>query len=223
MGKFVQLTSADGHQFDAYRAEPDGEVRGAVVVIQEVFGVNTHIREVADGFAREGYLAIAPAIFDRFERGVKLGYETDDIATGLVLKAKGNKNLANTLADVKATYDAVKDFGFVGIAGYCWGGVIVWAAACRLEFDAASSYYGGGIIDLVNEKPNCQIILHFGREDESIPLDDVNKILSAHPDLGIYLYNAGHGFNCNHRKSYHKESAKLASARTLELFEKALN
>ena len=223
MGEYVKLTAADGHQFDAYRAEPNAEVSGAVVVIQEIFGVNTHIREVTDAFAQEGYLAIAPAIFDRFERGIELGYEPDDIATGQILKAKGNENLKKVLADVKAAYDAVQGTGFVGITGYCWGGVVVWAAACRLKFDAASSYYGGGIIALVDEKPKCPAILHFGREDKSIPLEDVHKISLAHPGLDTHLYDAGHGFNCDRRGSYDEDAAKLAFERTLELFAGVIN
>jgi carboxymethylenebutenolidase len=223
MGETVQLTSADGHQFDAYRAAPDGVPLGAVVVIQEIFGVNKHIRDVTEGFAREGYLAIAPAIFDRFSKGVELGYEEDDISIGRELKSKGNENLDNILADVEAAFDAVKDNGFVGITGYCWGGVIVWAAACRLNFDAASSYYGGGIIDLVNESPKCKTIMHFGREDESIPLEDVNIISTAHPKVIVHLYNAGHGFNCDRRRSYDEKSAELALIRTLKLFTGAIN
>ncbi len=222
MGETIQLTAADGHQFDAYRAEADGEARGAVVVIQEIFGVNIHIRDVTDGYASQGYLAIAPAIFDRFERGVDLGYEADDIAIGRDLKALGNENLDNVLADVKAAYDVAKDAGKVGITGYCWGGVVVWAAACRLDFDAASSYYGGGIIDLADETPKCPTILHFGKQDESIPLDDVNAISAAHPDLDVYLYDAGHGFNCDRRGSYDEESSKMATARALDLFSGAL-
>ena len=222
MGEIIQLTAADGHQFDAYRADPDGDVRGAVVVIQEIFGVNIHIREVTDRFAAEGYLAIAPAIFDRFEKGVDLGYEADDIAIGRNFKAKGNENLDNVMADVQAAYDAVKSAGRVAITGYCWGGVVVWAAACRLNFDAASSYYGGGIIDLVDEAPKCPTILHFGREDQSIPLEDVDAISAAHPDLDVYLYDAGHGFNCDRRGAYDEEAAKMAMARTLDLFAGAL-
>ncbi len=226
MGETIQLTAADGHKFDAYRAASDGEAqgnpKGAVVVIQEIFGVNIHIRDVTDRFAGEGYLAIAPAIFDRFERGVDLGYEADDIAIGRDFKALGNENLDNVLDDVQAAYDAVKSAGKVGITGYCWGGVVVWAAACRLDFDAASSYYGGGIIDLVDEAPNCPTILHFGREDQSIPLDDVDAISAAHPDLDVYLYDAGHGFNCDRRGAYDEEAAKTATARTLDLFAGAL-
>ena len=222
MGEIIQLTATDGHVLDAYRAEPDGEPRGAVVVIQEIFGVNVHIKDVADGFAKDGYLAIAPALFDRFEKGVDLGYEADDIAVGREFKAKGNENLDNVMADVSAAYEAVKSAGKVGITGYCWGAVVVWAAACRLNFDAAACYYGAGIIDLIGETPKCPTTLHFGREDASIPLDEVDAISKAHPDLDVYLYDAGHGFNCDRRGSYDEDSMKAARVRTLDLFAGAL-
>jgi carboxymethylenebutenolidase len=218
MGENITLTAADGHEFSAYRAEPEGEAKGGVVVIQEIFGVNGHIRDVTDGFAGEGYLSVAPAIFDRFERGVELDYTDEDIAVGREFKTQGNDNLDQVLADVAAAHGAVAGAGKVGITGYCWGGVVVWAAACRLGFDAAAGYYGGGIIDLKDEMPKCQTILHFGKEDASIPLDDVEAISAVHPDVAVHLYDAGHGFNCDRRGSYHEESAKIALTRTLELF-----
>jgi len=218
MGETIQLTAADGHVFDAYRAPPEGAPKGGVVVIQEIFGVNGHIRDVADGFAAEGYLAVAPALFDRFEKGVDLGYTPDDIAIGREFKAKGNENLGNVLADVQAAWEAASAAGKVGITGYCWGAVVVWAAACRLNFDAAACYYGAGIIDLNLETPKCPAILHFGKEDQSIPMDEVDAISAAHPEIPVYLYDAGHGFNCDRRGSYDEESAKTALKRTLELF-----
>ncbi len=218
MGKTIQLTAADGHEFDAYRAQPEGEAKGAVVVIQEIFGVNGHIRDVADGYAAEGYLAVAPAIFDRFEKGVDLGYTPDGIAVGREFKAKGNENLDNVMADVRAAWEAASAAGKVGITGYCWGGFVVWAAACRLDFDAAAGYYGGGILELNDETPKCPTILHFGKNDESIPMADVDAISAAHPEVSVYIYDAGHGFNCDRRDSYDEESARTARARTLKLF-----
>jgi len=218
MGETIQLTAADGHVFDAYRARPEGAPRGGVVVIQEIFGVNVHIRDVADGFAGEGYLAVAPAIFDRFEKGVDLGYTADDIAVGREFKAKGNENLDNVMADVKAAWEAASAAGKVGITGYCWGGVVVWAAACRLDFNAAACYYGGGIIDLNDEAPKCPTILHFGKNDQSIPMKDVDAISAAHPDVAVHIYDAGHGFNCDRRDSYDEASADTALKRTLALF-----
>lgn len=222
MGETITLTAADGHEFSAYRAEPEGEAkgapRGAIVVIQEIFGVNGHIRDVTDGYAAQGYLSIAPAIFDRFERGVELDYTDEDMAVGRQYKAQGNENLDNVMADVRAAWEAASEAGKVGVVGYCWGGVVVWAAACRLDFDAAACYYGGGIVDLKDETPKCPTILHFGKHDASIPMADVNAISAAHPDLAVYVYDAGHGFNCDRRGSYDEESAKTALKRTLDLF-----
>ena len=218
MGESIRLTADDGHEFAAYRAEPEGEARGGIVVIQEIFGVNAHIREVCDGYAKEGYLAIAPAIFDRFARGVDLGYEDDDKTAGRALKAEGNKNLDLVMNDVKAARDAAASAGNVGITGYCWGGVVVWAAACRLDFNAAVSYYGGGIIDLNDENPKCPTILHFGKNDGSIPLDDVEVISVTHPEVEVYIYDAGHGFNCDHRPEFDQASAETSLKRTLALF-----
>jgi carboxymethylenebutenolidase len=218
MGEIIQLTVADGHEFDAYQAEPEGNAKGAIVVIQEIFGVNGHIRDVADGFAADGYLAIAPAIFDRFERGVELGYEADDITAGRELKARGNENLDNVMADVQAAWEAASAAGNVCITGYCWGAVVVWAAACRLDFDAAACYYGSGIIELNDEAPKCPTILHFGKDDQSIPMDDVDAISAAHPEVPVYIYDAGHGFNCDRRGSYDEADAKTARARTMDLF-----
>jgi len=219
VGEIIRLTAADGHEFDAYKATPEGDAKGAIVVIQEIFGVNIHIREDTDRFAEQGYVAIAPAIFDRFQRGVDLSYEDDDKTIGRGLKAQGNENLDLVMADVKAAHDALSSAGKVGITGYCWGGVVVWAAACRLEFDAAAAYYGGGIIDLNDETPKCPTILHFGKHDASIPLADVDVIAAAHPEVAVNIYDAGHGFNCDHRPEYHEESAQSALKRTLNLFQ----
>ncbi|MAF94487.1 MAG: carboxymethylenebutenolidase [Rhodospirillaceae bacterium] len=218
MGETITLTAADGHVLDAYRAEPEGDPKGAVVVIQEIFGVNVHIRDVADRLAAEGYLAIAPAIFDRFEKGVELGYSEDNVALGREYKTKANDNLDNVMADVRAAWEAASEAGKVGVIGYCWGGVVVWAAACRLDFDAASGYYGAGIVDLKDETPKCPTILHFGKYDGSIPMDDVDAISAAHPEVTVYVYDAGHGFNCDRRDSYNEESARTALKRTLGLF-----
>ena len=231
MGETIKLTASDGHELDAYMskpgADPEGEAKGAVVVIQEIFGVNGHIRDVADGFAAEGYLAIAPAVFDRFEKGVELGYSEDNVALGREFKTKANDNLDNVMADVQAARAAVAGAGQgdnkVGITGYCWGGVVVWAAACRLDFDAASGYYGTGIVDLKDETPKCPTILHFGKHDGTIPMADVDAISAAHPEVSVYVYDdAGHGFNCDRRESYHEESAALARERTLKLFKENL-
>jgi carboxymethylenebutenolidase len=214
MGETIKATAADGHQFEAYRADPTGTPRGAVVIVQEIFGVNSHIRAVCDDYAKQGYVAIAPALFDRVERDVQLGYQGDDVTRGRALREK--VTLEDALKDVEAAAKEVAAAGKVGVVGYCWGGTVVWAAAARSRtFAAAVGYYGGGIAGLAGEQPRCPVQLHFGEKDQAIPLTDVDKVRATHPELPIYLYPAGHGFNCDQRASYHAESAQLARERTL--------
>jgi carboxymethylenebutenolidase len=211
----IRGTAADGHTLGIYRTDPAGMPRGALVVVQEIFGVNGHIRAVCDDFAREGYVAAAPALFDRVERDVQLGYGSDDVARGRALREQ--VPLDDALADVAAAAEAVAAAaGRVGVVGYCWGGTVAWAAATRSRrFAAAVGYYGGGIPGLADERPNCPVQLHFGEHDQSIPLEGVAKVRTAHPDLPVYVYPAGHGFNCDQRAAYHAESARLARERTL--------
>ena len=214
MGTTVKAKAADGHELGIYRAEPAGRARGGLVVVQEIFGVNSHIRAVCDGYAADGYLAVAPALFDRVERGIELGYQSDDIARGRAIREK--VSLEDALADVEAAAQQIAGAGRIGVMGYCWGGTVVWAAATRSRtFSAAVSYYGGGVADLAGEQPNCPVQLHFGEQDQSIPLAGVEKVRAAHPELPVHLYPAGHGFNCDQRASYHAESARLARERTL--------
>ncbi|HYM30872.1 MAG TPA: dienelactone hydrolase family protein [Candidatus Cybelea sp.] len=217
MGSNVKLKAADGHQLAAYRAEPKGKAKGAVVVIQEIFGVNSHMREVTDGFAADGYLAIAPALFDRAQRDVELGYTPDDIAKGRDIRMKVPWDAA--LTDVAAAIDAVKSAGKVGIVGYCWGGSVVWLAAAKSKgLSAAVGYYGGAVAQFVDEKPKTATMLHFGDKDASIPMTDVEKVRKAHPEVTVHVYHAEHGFNCNHRGSYEANSAKVARERTIAFF-----
>jgi carboxymethylenebutenolidase len=223
LGKTVTLTASDGHKFSAYRAEPKGKPRGGVVVIQEIFGVNDHIRKVTDGYAAEGYVAIAPALFDRIKPGFEVGYSEADIATGRDMKGKANTDAA--LRDIAAARDAIKDSGKLGVVGYCWGGFLAWLAATRLDgFAASSSYYGGGIGTVAEEKPRCPVIMHFGDKDHAIPLTEVDKVRAAQKGrpVEIHVYAAGHGFNCDQRGSHHAESAKLARERTLDFFRKQI-
>jgi carboxymethylenebutenolidase len=210
----VQGTAADGHGLGIYRADPAGAPRGAVVIAQEIFGVNSHIRAVCDDYARQGYVTVAPALFDRVERDVQLGYQPDDITRGRAVRER--VSLDDALADVEAAAKEVAGAGRIGIVGYCWGGTVAWVAATRSRtFAAAVGYYGGGVADLASERPNCPVQLHFGEQDHAIPLESVQKVRAAHPDLPVYLYPAGHGFNCDQRASYHAESARLARERTL--------
>ncbi|UUX51273.1 dienelactone hydrolase family protein [Nisaea acidiphila] len=217
MGEFIQLTASDGHKFDAYLAQPSGKAKGGVVIVQEIFGINAHIRSVADDYASEGYLAVAPALFDRIEPKIELGYEAEDIEKGRDYKGRCSDDAA--LLDIAAAQGTAAAAGKVGVVGYCWGGYLAWLSTTRLDgFDAGASYYGGGIGSVATEKPKCPVIFHFGENDHAIPMEDVEKVKAAHPELAVNLYPAGHGFNCDHRGSYDATSAKIARERTLELF-----
>jgi carboxymethylenebutenolidase len=214
MGQFLELTAADGFKLSAYCAEPAGKPRGGLVVTQEIFGVNSHIQSVCDRFAADGYLAIAPALFDRYQRGVNIGYTPDDIAKGRELKAKAQIDAA--LNDVSAARDAGASAGKVGVVGYCWGGYVTWMAACRLSgFACAVPYYGGGMLEAIGEQPKCPVVAHFGERDTGIPVEGVRKFAAAHPEVQVHVYAADHGFNCDQRGSYDAAAAKLARERTL--------
>ena len=208
------LQAADGHRLAAYRAAPAGKPRGALVVVQEIFGVNSHIRAVADGYAADGWLAIAPAMFDRVERGIELGYTPADIERGRELK--GGCSNDHALLDIAAAVDTVRSAGKVAVIGYCWGGTLAWLAACRQPgLSAAVSYYGGGIGELIDLTPRCPVLAHFGERDASIPLTVPEALRKAHPEVEIHIYPAGHGFNCDQRGSFDAPSAKLARERSL--------
>ena len=214
MGKWIELKPADGKTISAWRAEPEGRPRGGLVVVQEIFGVNSHIRSVCDGYAADGYLAIAPALFDRTRPRVDLGYAPEDIERGRELKAKAT--LEHALADVAAARDAAAAAGKVGIVGYCWGGYVAWMSASRLPgFACAVPYYGSGMLEAAGEHPRCPVLAHFGETDAHIPVEGVRKFASAHPESQVLIYPANHGFNCDQRGSYDAASAKLARDRTL--------
>lgn len=218
-----QLTAADGFQFGAYVATPAGEARGGVVVIQEIFGVNRHIRAVCDGYARDGYWAIAPQIFDRVERDVELGYTNQaDFDKGLRIAFK-DLQIEDALKDLQAAVNAAARHGKVGVVGYCFGGLLTWLAACELErVGAASAYYGGGIAKQAGRKARCPVMMHFGERDAHIPMSEVEAIRAAQPEVQVYVYDADHGFNCDERASYDALSAQTARERTLNLFERHL-
>ncbi len=221
MGKMIELTAADGFRFSAYRAEPAGEPRGGVVVAQEIFGVNSHVKSVCDGYAKDGYVVIAPALFDRYERGVDIGYTAEDIARGIALKAKATTDAA--LLDVAAARDALSNVGKVGVVGYCWGGFVAWMSACRLSgFACAVAYYGGGMLGAIAETPKCPVMAHFGERDSGIPVNGVKHFASLHPDVEVFIYAADHGFNCDQRGSYDASAAALARGRTLKHFRRYL-
>lgn len=211
----IDLTAADGHRMSAWRVQPGGDVKGGLVVIQEIFGVNDHIRSVVARFAGHGYDAIAPALFDRVQPGIELGYESDDVQRGRELRGKVADE--DALSDIQAAIDRLKADGRkVAVVGYCWGGSLAWAAATRLAgIKAAISYYGGQVPDMADEQPKVPVMLHFGETDASIPLEKVESFRQKHSDLPLYIYPAGHGFNCEQRASYHADSAHEALDRTL--------
>ena len=222
MGQMITLKAEDGHSFGAYRAAPAGKPKAGIVVIQEIFGVNSHIKNISDRFAADGYVALAPAIFDRAEPGFETGYQPADIERGRAVR--GKIDIGDMVKDVRAAVGALKAEGLkVGVVGYCLGGTLAWLAAARIDgLSCAVSYYGGGVAETASEKPRCPVLFHFGEADQSIPPDHHAKIRAAHPTLPMHLYPAGHGFSCDERGSYHEPSATLARTRTMEFLAKHL-
>jgi len=220
----VKVKASDGHEFSAYTASPAGKAKGSVVVIQEIFGVNPHIRSVADGYAAQGYFAIAPQIFDRAEADVELGYEAqEDFDKGLKL-AFQDIALTDALKDIQAAVNLASEHGRVGVVGYCYGGLLTWLSACEVTgVTAASAYYGGGIAGEKERTPQCPIIMHFGEKDAHIPMSDVDAIKAAHLDIPVYVYDADHGFNCDVRGSYDQPASATALERTLTFFSKHID
>jgi carboxymethylenebutenolidase len=224
MGQFVQLKAADGQSIPAYVAQPAGKPRGGIVVIQEIFGVNSHIRSIADGYAADGYLAVAPAIFHRVKPNVELGYEPDDMSQGSALKAATEALPSpGVMQDIQAAIKHAAQAGKVGIVGYCYGGLLTWRSACTLDgLSAAVPYYGGGMTtpDEIARKPKVPVMAHFGSRDKHISLESVEAFKKAHPEVEVHIYDADHGFNCDQRGSYNAPAAKLARERTLAFFAK---
>jgi len=221
MGHWIELNPEGAGPIAAWRADPAGKPRGGIVVIQEIFGVNAHIRDVTDRFAGEGYLAVAPAVFDHVEKGLDVGYDPDSRARGMAVVSK--VDFEQVLRDAAAAIDVAREGGKVGIVGYCFGGSIAWAAAARLPgLSAAVGYYGGRVVAMKDLEPKVPTMLHFGEKDQHIPIAGVREVAAAHPDVPVHIYPADHGFNCDHRESYDASSAALAWRRTLEFFGKQL-
>ena len=226
MGQSIDLKAADGFQFPAYVAQPAGKPRGGVVVLQEIFGVNSHIRAVADGYAAAGYLAVAPSTFHRVKAGVELGYAPDDMSAGAALKAAVeamgmNPAAPGVLQDIQAAVHHAAQAGKVGVVGYCWGGLLAWRSACLLSgVSAAVPYYGGGITGAaeIARTPKCPVLAHFGEKDHWIPLDGVAAFRQAQPAVEVHIYAAHHGFNCDQRGAWDATAAQLARERTLAFF-----
>ena len=221
MGEYTTIMARDGHEFQAWLAAARGRPRGAVLVIQEIFGVNSHIRAVTDGFAADGYTAIAPSLFDRVRRGIELGYSSADMQEG----SGYSKQLTpeTTLRDLAAGLAVVKHAGRVGSVGYCFGGAMSYLAACQLPLACAVVYYGR-VLSYIDQKPRCPVMFHYGSEDKSIPPADVERIRAASPPPAVvYEYpGAGHGFNCDQRDAYNPQAAALARGRTLDFFARYL-
>lgn len=223
MGEHVQLTAADGHKLDAYVSTPKGRPKAGLVVVQEIFGVNAHIRSVADGFAIDGFQVVTPALFDRIQPGIELGYESAGVERAMSLSPKTDIN--KSLLDVGAAmgYAAENSGKKVGVVGYCFGGTLAWLSATRLRPAAAIGYYGGRIGNYASEKPSAPVMLHFGQDDAHIPGSEIEKVHAAHPEVQIFRYeNAGHAFNREASPGYNAKAAREARRRTVEFLKKHL-
>lgn len=221
LGQDIGLISLyDGIVVDAYHVEPTDARRGGLILIQEIFGVTDHIRELADGFAADGYEVIAPSLYDRLEPGFAADYSPEAIAKGVeYAQATPWDQVAG---DLQTAIDVLTPKGKVFVTGFCWGGAATWLAACRCDgVAAASAFYGRRIAELVDEVPQCPIILHFGKTDASIPPQSIEAIAAKHPDIPIWMYEAGHGFVSDRRSDYNEDAAKLARLRTLQLFSRS--
>ncbi len=216
---FEKMTMADGAIIDVYHSAATGKRKAGLVLIQEIFGVTEHIRDLCDGYAADGYDVLAPALYDREHPGFQADYNDAQFARAMEL-ARELHPIDLSIADIQTCVDALATKGPVFITGYCYGGTMSFLAACRVSgLAAASGYYGGHIMPFIDETPKCPTILHFGRFDDSIPMSSVEAISAAHPDVTVHVYDAGHGFNSDRRKDYHETSAILARQRTLDLFE----
>ena len=215
MSETIKLHASDGHELDAYVARPSGKAIGGLVVVQEIFGVNQHIRNVADSYAKDGFLVVAPAIFDRVEKNVQLTYEGADMQKAVELMQKLDIDKALLDVDAALSFAKQESHGKAGVIGYCYGGKLAWLSSTRLHPAVAVGYYAGGIGEFAEEKPNAPTILHFGKQDTHIPKEQVEKVIAAHPEVPVYWYEAGHGFNCDMRESFDAPSSKLARERSL--------
>ncbi len=217
-GEMIVTKMSDGAEIGVYYVGPVGPRRGGLVLIQEIFGVTDHIKELCDGFADDGYEVLAPALYDRVAPNFQATYEPDGIAQAIKV-ARELHSFPQALDDVQTCIDTLKAKGPVFITGYCYGGTVAWAMACRSpDLAAASGYYGGQIPQMADQTPRCPTILHFGRNDHGIPMEGVEKVAALHPEVGVHIYEAGHGFNSDRRTDYHPQSAKQARERTLALF-----
>lgn len=221
MAETIRLTAADGFEISAYVAKPSNIARGGLVILPEIFGVNSHIRSVADRYAAHGFVAIAPAVFDRAQRDLDLGYSDEEVTLGQALMRR--LDWTEAVLDISAAGRAIAGAGKLGIVGYCWGGTAAWVAASRArEFACAVSYYGNAITTVMQDRPRIPMMLHWGERDHLISIDQIRNITAAVPEAITHVYQTGHGFNCDQRPLYHPESAVLAEQRTLAFLERHL-
>jgi len=220
MSEFITLSASDGQKFQAWYSPPQGTPKAGIVVIQEIFGVNHHIRDVTDRYAKEGYLAVAPALFDRYQPNFDVGYDDAGVAAGREIMMKMDWEKA--MLDLEATRASLAALGSVGVVGFCMGGSLAWLCATRLKIKAAVCYYGGKVSQYAREKPTCPVIMHFGKQDHGIPLTTVDEFKAAQPRIPVFLYDAGHGFACNERGSYNQSASDEAWKRTQAHFAKFL-
>lgn len=217
-GQMIRMTMSDGAEIGVYHVAPKGERRGGLLLVQEIFGVTEHIREQCDLYADEGYEVLAPALYDRVAPDFQATYEADDIQKAIKV-ARELHSFPQALEDCQTCIERLKPSGPVFVTGYCYGGSVSWAMACRSpDLAAASGYYGSMVPAMADQTPKCPTILHFGRNDHGIPMEGVEKVAALHPEVGVHVYEAGHGFNSDRRTDFHQESADLARTRTLDLF-----
>jgi carboxymethylenebutenolidase len=214
MGRWQTLMARDGHEFAAYLAAPTGTPRGAIVVLQEIFGVNDHIRRVTEQYAAAGFLSIAPALYDRVARNIELGYGPKDFEQGVGYRLQITDEKA--LLDIGAAVNVVRHAGRVALVGFCWGGQLTWVGAGALRVQAAVGYYTSRIWEKLNRLPTCPVMLHYGELDKNIPRERIEEVRAVFPQAIYYFYPADHGFNCDARASYDAPSAALAWERTQE-------
>lgn len=229
MGEWISLTAADGHQLSAWRQSPSSAPKGGLVLVQEAFGVNHYMRGVAARFAELGYEVVAPAMFDRYERGFEVGYSQEEIARGIAFlpgvdwdKALLDVEAARVALSVSLDETLSHARRHIGVVGYCFGGSVAWLAANRLPFAAAVCYYGSRIPDFSDREPRCPLIAHFGRQDKGIPVERVEALIESYPDIPVYLYDAAHGFACDERGSFNQAAYDLAWQRTTGFLQGAL-
>lgn len=217
MGQMIEAKMADGVSIRVYRAAPKTPPRAGMVIMHEAFGMNAHIRDMCDRYAAEGYLTFSPALYDRVDYGVEIsGYS--EVELELALKLRKSADWEQSVSDMRSTIEIAREAGPVGVVGYCWGGSLAWLAATRCGVDVAVSYYGGQIIQFIDESPECPFLAHFAEHDVHVPPESASILKEHHPTVPNYLYDANHGFNCDQRSDYDAESAALAQRRTSEFF-----